>query len=158
MTSASTIARRFLGGIGLLFCLFAVLQAALAFGDASWSAFFGPPRWVLAVIHEGGITLAALGAAAITGSLAIALCCLSGGGLIAPFRGQRPCLYAIGALLALWGVRVLELVALRLRHGVAVRWPLYVIRGAPLVIGLALLWAVWVLRDTPAPTAPKDGM
>lgn len=156
MKSASVTARRCLIGVGLLFCLFAVLQAALAFGDASWSAFFGAPRWALAVIQEGGFKLAAMGAVAIGGSLAIALCCFSGGGLIGPFWGQRPCLYLIGGLLTIWGLRVLELLALRLGDGTAVRWQLYVIRGAPLVIGVALLWAVWVLgaactrRDTKA--------
>jgi len=150
MNQASVAARRCLIGVGLLFCLVAVLQAALAFGDPSWSAFFGAPRWALAVIQEGGFKVAVVGGLAIGASIAIAVCCFSAGGLIRPFRGQRPALYVIGCVLTLWGLRVIELVALRLRGQAGVRWQLYVIRGAPLAMGIVLLWAVFTLRAAPA--------
>jgi hypothetical protein len=155
MGHSSACARRCFIGVGFLFCLIAVLQAALLFGDVSWSAFFGAPRWALVVVREGGFKLAALGGLAIGGSIGIALCCFSGGGLVRPFRGQRAVLGVIGGGLTTWGLRLMELVALRLQGQAGVRWQLYLIRGAPLAMGIVLLWGVWALRTTPLGSAGK---
>lgn len=123
----------------------AVLQLALAFGDRSWIAFFGAPRWALTVFEEGGLRLALVAALAIGCSVGIASYCLSGGGVVRPLPGQRAVLLAIGGALLLWGLRVFQLIGVQLSGAGSIRWQIFIIRGTPLVLGALLLWAVFAL-------------
>jgi len=132
----------------------AFLQTILAFGDVSWIDFLGAPRWALTVFREGGIRLVLVGGLAIAGSLAIASYCFAGAGRIRALPGQRAVLFAIAAALSLWGMRVFQLIAIEFSGAGSVRWQLFIIRGAPLVIGLLLFRAVSALGAKAAPALP----
>jgi hypothetical protein len=146
MDTKTLWAKRCLTGIGLVFCGMAVLQTALALGDASWIAFFGAPGWVLTVVQEGGVKLVLMAVLAIGCCVGIACYCFSGGGLIRPLPGRRVVLFALGGVLLLWGLRVFQMVVVQLSGAAATGWQIFIIRGAPLVLGVLLLWAVLVLN------------
>lgn len=151
-----TWAKRCLTVIGLIFCAISILQATLAFGDASWISFFGAPQWALTVFREGGIKLALLAALAISGSLAIASYCFSGAGLIRPLPGQTAILFALGTVLLVWGLRVFQLIVIQFSGTGPVRWQLFFIRGTPLLIGILIIAAVSALSKNAGGMPPTD--
>jgi hypothetical protein len=131
--------RTLLAVAGLLNLAMALLQLVLAFLGTDACRYFGAPRWALAILEEGGpklwlLTLLAVGVSAVAGLYA-----LSGAGLVRTLPAVRGALFVLGSVSVLWGLGVLKLVALDLQNPGSVMPRFFVIRGAPLLLGLVYL-------------------
>ena len=131
--------RRLLAVVGLVSFAFALLQLVLAFLSADASRHFGAPRWVLAILEKGGPKLWLLAFLAVGVSVMVGLYTLSGAGLVRRLPAVRAVLFLLGGLSTLWGLKVLALVALEMQHPGSVMPRFFVIRGAPLLLGLIFL-------------------
>lgn len=106
---------------------------------ADASRYFGAPRWALAILEEGGLKLWLLTFVAVGTSATVGLYALSGAGLVRRLPALRAVLIVVGGISALWGLGVLRLVALNLQHPGSVTPRFFIIRGAPLLLGLIYL-------------------
>ena len=103
------------------------------------SRYLGAPRWALSILDQGGPVVLLLVAAAAGISVAVGLYGLSGAGLIRRLPALRPVLIVVGCAYALWGARVAQLIALEIGRPGIVPTRFFVIRGAPLLLGLIYL-------------------
>ena len=150
--------RRLLAAAGFVNLVFAAFQLTLAFAGAAASRYLGAPRWALAVLERGGPALWLIVAAAAGLSAVVGLYGLSGAGLIRRLPALGPVLVVAGSGYVLWSLRVVQFAVWEWQSpgSVAPRW--FVIRGAPLLLGLAyLLGASAVAAAAPRVKAARAG-